>query len=59
MSFMDDTVKLSDLPLLIDFEAKSIAKKYPKAKAMMEKRLPYIILERIELLMLLFAGAMW
>ena len=59
MSFMDDTVKLSDLPLLIDFEAKSIAKKYPKAKAMMEKRLPYIILDRMNLLMRLFAGDMW
>ncbi len=38
MSFMDDTVKVSELPLLIDFEAKSIAKKYPKAKIAMEQR---------------------
>jgi len=37
MSFMDSSVRLSELPLLIDFEAKSIAKKYPKAKARMEE----------------------
>lgn len=37
MSFMDGNVKLSELPLLIDFEAKSIAKKYPLAVANMER----------------------
>eukprot|EP01038_Epipyxis_sp_PR26KG_P004821 gene4821-6756_t len=38
MSFMSEEVPQSELPLLIDFEAKSIAKKYPAAKARMESR---------------------
>lgn len=38
MSFLKDEIPDSDLPLLIDFEAKSIAKKYPAAVKRMEER---------------------
>ena len=38
MGFMLDETPVQDLPLLVEFEAKSIAKKFPAAKAHMEKR---------------------
>ena len=38
MGFLLDETPVQDLPLLVEFEAKSIAKKYPAAKAHMEKR---------------------
>jgi hypothetical protein len=37
MGFLRSTTPASELPLIIDFEAKSIAKKYPAAKARMEE----------------------
>jgi hypothetical protein len=36
MSFLQPDTPLDQLPLLIDFEAKSIAKKFPMAQAAME-----------------------
>jgi hypothetical protein len=36
MSFMLDDTPVADLPLMIEFEAKSIAEKFPLAKARME-----------------------
>jgi len=36
MSFLQFNTPLAQLPLIIDFEAKSIAKKYPLAKERME-----------------------
>lgn len=38
MSFLLDTVPTRELPLLVEFEAKSIAEKFPAAKARMEAR---------------------
>eukprot|EP01038_Epipyxis_sp_PR26KG_P004820 gene4820-6755_t len=38
MSFLPDDVPNNELPLLINFEAKSIAEKFPLAKSNMEKR---------------------
>lgn len=38
MSFLPDNVPNQELPLLINFEAKSIAEKFPLAKEIMEKR---------------------
>lgn len=36
MSFMKPETPVNMLPLLVDFEAKSIEKKFPAAKAAME-----------------------
>jgi hypothetical protein len=41
MGFLRSTTPASELPLIIDFEAKSIAKKYPAAKARMEELLDF------------------
>jgi hypothetical protein len=38
MGFLQDSVPDRELPLLIDFEAKSIAKQYPMAVEKMEER---------------------
>jgi hypothetical protein len=37
MGFLREDAPLDELPLLVDFEAKSIAKKFPLAKARMEQ----------------------
>jgi hypothetical protein len=37
MSFLRSDTPPNELPLIIDFEAKSIAKKYPAAAARMEE----------------------
>ena len=36
MSFLNFDTPVADLPLIIDFEGKSIAKQYPAAKERME-----------------------
>lgn len=38
MSFLLDSTPIRELPLLVEFEAKSIAEKFPAAKARMEQR---------------------
>jgi hypothetical protein len=39
--FIADNVPVSELPLLISFEAKSIVKQFDLLKAQMEKRLKF------------------
>lgn len=36
--FINDDTQTSDLPLLVEFEAKSIAEKYTEAKDILERK---------------------
>ena len=50
MGFMQPDTPIEDLPLLIDFEAKSIAKKFPMAKERMEQLYVEVMRVYIQLL---------